>query len=152
MGLFSCQQNPATSSATTPTEVTDSSLMEGALLPASDSLSLDTLLQSRDTVHPKRLYGIWKQPVEGVDSLMQGFEFKSDGKMTCFNMHHWTFTQWSISVDTLILKGHLISQRDSLIRDTLHIATLLTDTLWLHPQQAAPGYLEVFFRERKRKK
>lgn len=107
-----------------------------------------------DSVHidSTAIFGKWTQPVEGIDSIFQGFLLKKNGAASSINMETLKYDKWKLLKDTLLLWSHSegVANRSATI-DTLLIKTLNDTVLVAWPITAATGYLETFKRPRKGK-
>lgn len=107
-----------------------------------DSVSIDSTA----------IFGKWTQPVQGIDSIFQGFQLKKNGTASSINMETLKYDKWKLFKDTLLLWSHSegVANRSATI-DTLLIKTLNDTVLVAWPITAATGYLETFKRPRKGK-
>ncbi|MRG46581.1 hypothetical protein GFS24_15770 [Chitinophaga sp. SYP-B3965] len=98
------------------------------------------------------IFGKWTQPVQGIDSIFQGFQLKKNGTASSINMETLKYDKWKLLKDTLLLWSHSegVANRTATI-DTLLIRTLNDTVLVAWPITAATGYLETFKRPRKGK-
>ncbi|SIO46962.1 lipocalin-like domain-containing protein [Chitinophaga niabensis] len=107
-----------------------------------------------DSVHidSTAIFGKWTQPVQGIDSIFQGFQLKKNGTASSINMETLKYDKWKLLKDTLLLWSHSegVANRTATI-DTLLIKTLNDTVLVAWPITAATGYLETFKRPRKGK-
>lgn len=108
----------------------------------ADSVSIDSTA----------IFGKWTQPVQGIDSISQGFQLKKNGTASSINMETLKYDKWKLFKDTLLLWSHSVgvANRSATI-DTLLIKTLNDTVLVAWPTTAAIGYLETFKRPRKGK-
>jgi hypothetical protein len=107
-----------------------------------------------DSVHidSTAIFGKWTQPVQGIDSIFQGFQLKKNGTASSINMETLKYDKWKLLKDTLLLWSHSegVATRTATI-DTLLVKTLNDTVLVAWPITAATGYLETFKRPRKGK-
>lgn len=110
--------------------------------PIVDSVKIDSVA----------IFGKWIQPVQGIDSILQGFHLKKNGTASSINMETLKYDKWKLLKDTLMLWSHSegVAKRSATI-DTLLIKTLNDTVLVAWPITAATGYLETFKRPRKGK-
>lgn len=94
-----------------------------------------------------KLPGRWLRPVEGIDSLQQGFTLKKNGKAVSINMHALLYDKWKLYRDTLVMWSHKEGGTNTI--DTLLVKSLDDTLLVLFPINAAQGYLERYKRKRK---
>lgn len=128
--------------------VTDS-ISETEVMPADSVVVVaDTAVIVDSTLVP----GKWLQPVQGVDSVLQGFTLKKNGKVESVNMHTRLYDKWILQQDTLLLWSHVAGEEDSVpVIDTMLIKSLNDTSMVLFPTNAAPGYLERYTRKGRRK-
>jgi hypothetical protein len=121
----------------------------------TDTLPADSVMAAPDTlvvVDSTLIPGRWLQPVQGIDSVMQGFNLKKNGKAESVNMHSRLYDKWKLLQDTLLLWSHAEGVKDTVpVIDTLLIKMLNDTSLVVFPTNAAPGYLEKFTRKGTRK-
>lgn len=107
-----------------------------------------------DSVHmdSTAIFGRWTQPVQGIDSIFQGFYLKKNGTASSINMETLKYEKWKLLKDTLLLWSHSegVAVKSATI-DTLLIKTLNDSVMVVYPITAATGYLETFKRPRKGK-
>ncbi len=112
------------------------------IAPVIDSVRIDSTA----------IFGKWTQPVQGIDSIFQGFQLKKNGTASSINMETLKYDKWKLLKDTLLLWSHSegVANRTATI-DTLLVKTLNDTVLVAWPITAAAGYLETFKRPRKGK-
>lgn len=119
------------------------------------TMPADSIVVAADTavaVDSLLLPGRWLQPVQGIDSVMQGFNLKKNGRAESVNMHSRLYDKWLLQRDTLLLWSHGEKAKDTVkVIDTLLIRELSDTSLVVFPTSAAPGYLEKYTRKGKRK-
>lgn len=120
-----------------------------------DTLPADSVIVTADTavvVDSALMPGKWLQPVQGIDSVTQGFTLKKNGKAESVNMHSRLYDKWKLLQDTLLLWSHGEGAKDTLpVIDTMIIKVLNDTSLVVFPTSAAPGYLEKYSRKITRK-
>ncbi|WP_295126088.1 lipocalin family protein [uncultured Chitinophaga sp.] len=112
--------------------------------PVTELFKTDTM-PKLDSIPVGKLPGRWTQPVQGIDSLMQGFVLKKNGQASALNSHSPSYEKWELVKDTFIIWSK--SESDSvktLAADTLLIRALTDTALVLFPINATPGYLEKY--------
>lgn len=112
------------------------------IAPVIDSVRIDSTA----------IFGKWTQPVQGIDSIFQGFQLKKNGTASSINMETLKYDKWKLLKDTLLLWSHSegVATRTATI-DTLLVKTLNDTVLVAWPITAATGYLETFKRPGKGK-
>lgn len=147
--LITACQSPATQtgekdSVTVPDTITELQVIakDTPVVAVMDSVQIDSTA----------IFGKWTQPVQGIDSIYQGFQLKKNGTASSINMETLKYDKWKLFKDTLLLWSHSegVATRTATI-DTLLIKTLNDTVLVAWPVTAATGYLETFKRPRKGK-
>ncbi|MGX5818105.1 lipocalin family protein [Chitinophaga lutea] len=140
-------QSPAPRVPAEDSLFTADTLQDSIILPA------DTLLVKEDSaiaVDSALVPGKWLQPVQGIDSALQGFTLRKNGKALSENMHMRTYEKWRLQRDTLMLWSRM--DKDTAVTvDTMVIKELSDTAMVLFPIGAAPGYLEKYTRQVLRK-
>lgn len=146
--LAACQA-PAPREAVKDSVAVADSTGEVETLPAdSVVVAADTAVVVDSTLMPGR----WLQPVQGVDSVMQGFLLRKNGKASSVNMHSRLYDKWQLQKDTLFLWSHAEGEKEPVpVVDTLLIKMLNDTSLVVFPTNAAEGYLEKYSRKILRK-
>ncbi len=144
--LAACQAPVTAEKEKDSIAVTDSTA-ETDSLPA-DSVTVippDTAVIVDSTLVPGR----WLQPVQGVDSVLQGFNLRKNGKAESVNMHSRLYDKWKLQHDTLLLWSHAEGEKEPVAEiDTLVIRVLNDTSLVVFPTNAAPGYQEKYTRKK----
>ena len=112
--------------------------------PVTENITPDTLARL-DSVPTGKLHGRWTQPVEGIDSLIQGFVLKKNGLASPVNANSPVYEKWQLVRDTLILWTR--SDNDSVkttIADTLVVRAITDTSLVVFPINASKGYTEKY--------
>jgi hypothetical protein len=147
--LITACQSPApktvrADSVTVPDTITELQVIvpDTPKVAVADSVSIDSTA----------IFGRWTQPVQGIDSIFQGFYLKKNGTASSINMETLKYEKWKLLKDTLLLWSHSegVATRTATI-DTLLVKTLNDTVLVAWPITAATGYLETFKRPRKGK-
>lgn len=77
------------------------------------------------------LVGKWVEPIPGMESQMQGFNFEKDGKASSINMNTLLYESWRREGDKLFLtgkslgNGQTINFHEEYIISTLNEKTLI---------------------------
>ncbi|WP_158618060.1 lipocalin-like domain-containing protein [Chitinophaga lutea] len=144
--LAACQAPVSGEKEKDSVAVTDSTELVDTL--PADSVTVipaDTAVIVDSTLVPGR----WLQPVQGIDSVMQGFNLRKNGKAESVNMHSRLYDKWKLQQDTLLLWSHAEGDKEPVTEiDTLVIKMLNDTSLVVFPTNAAPGYLEKYTRKK----
>ncbi len=96
------------------------------------------------------LPGKWVQPVEGVDTLLLGFQIRKGGKASSIMLESLKYQSWTLKKDTLLLHGlagYAGSDTTYLQTDSFLIRELSDTALRVHPVNAALDHIETFKRQ-----
>ncbi|UYQ92771.1 lipocalin family protein [Chitinophaga horti] len=131
--------------------VQDKSYLPDDMTTGKDSIFTEPTVSFKDTL-PKldsvpigKIPGQWMQPVQGIDSLTQGFILKKNGQAQALNHLSPVYEKWELTKDTLILWS--LQESDTAktaMPDTLLVRAITDSSLLLFPINAEPGYLEKF--------
>lgn len=146
--LAACQAPVPREAKKDSVAVPDSAIVTEPLPADSVTIVADTAVVVDSTLMPGR----WLQPVQGVDSVMQGFYLRKNGKAESINMHSRLYDKWLLQRDTLLLWSHGEGEKAvEAVIDTLVIKVLDDTSLVVFPTNAAAGYLEKYTRKVSRK-
>ena len=147
--LAACQSPASKTGAVDSVTIPDTITELQVIVPDTPKVAVVTDSVKIDSV---AIFGKWTQPVQGIDSIFQGFHLKKNGVASSINMETLKYDKWKLEKDTLLLRSHSegVATRTATI-DTLLIKTLNDTVLVAWPVTAATGYLETFKRPRKGK-
>lgn len=149
--LITACQSPASKTGTADSVTVPDTITELQVItkdtPAPEVAVIDSV-----QIDSTAILGKWTQPVQGIDSIFQGFQLKKNGTASSINMETLKYDKWKLFKDTLLLWSHSegVANRTATI-DTLLVKTLNDTVLVAWPITAAIGYLETFKRPRKGK-
>lgn len=113
--------------------------------PVTENTVPTDTLPRLDSVPVSKLHGGWTQPVEGIDSLIQGFVLKKNGLASPVNANSPVYEKWQLVRDTLIIWTR--SENDSVktpVADTLVVRAITDTSLVVFPINASKGYTEKY--------